>query len=540
MSNINPKVAVSMLDQYSRFGVFATGATLSDSRQALYNETDGYWYASKQTTFPVIVPPESTPGINWICVGLLNGNSLNNVRNWIVNANDSTIALQKMVETLSYFDCYDMDITGYKEIHFFSGISFSTPMLIRGSGAFRQSLIYHGIGDAITYTRQFAAHGFTLKQGGTQFTGRGLVCFNQQDFAVFEDFQVQNFLFGQVARYSIWCSYRNFRGKDNACHIRLLRSNNATEKYDPPATQGWNIYTGDGWFHNVLDMSMVTLEGGEIGLWGSPMCAVLTAPTCQGQKPRGLDGRNLVLPDSAESCAMYLQGGNTTQLTTSTNNWNIDINQLYIEKNNAGVIIEGYRKAKINLFIQGGTPANKMKFAVKAASGSHVIIDSIVGQDYFDNVFVSEKGSVIEYNNVAGPISGRFALADGVSQIIGRDNDRYLYLDATAGVENRRYLIGAIDKGFYELSIMSTTDNSSMYGAVFDLIYKDNNNWRVVFGSGDGDIKLIKIYIASGNLYLDVLIKERIEMNILLKNKLRMNRSGGMASSPITLDNVPR
>ena len=117
-----------------------------------------------------------------------------------------------------------------------------------------------------------------------------------------------------------------------ACAFRFLRNATATDKNDPISTGGWNI-TG-GWFHNVMDMSLVTVDGCEVGIWGSPMCAVINAPTVQGVAARG-DGTNLVLPDGIEPCAMYLQGGTTTPTTTSAVNQSLQINQLYVEGANA-------------------------------------------------------------------------------------------------------------------------------------------------------------------------------------------------------------
>lgn len=78
---------------------FGAGGTITKPSQAAYNASEGLWYISKSTTFPVTVPAE--PDSDWRCVGLLNGHQINDVRNWGLvgdGLSDNTASWTRMIQ----------------------------------------------------------------------------------------------------------------------------------------------------------------------------------------------------------------------------------------------------------------------------------------------------------------------------------------------------------------------------------------------------------------------------------------------------------
>ena len=80
--------ATSAFKKHSEFG---SGETVTSSSQAVKNSTNGFWYVSKSNAFPVAIP--ASPDSNWLCVGLLTGYDLNDIRNFM-NGSDDNVALE--------------------------------------------------------------------------------------------------------------------------------------------------------------------------------------------------------------------------------------------------------------------------------------------------------------------------------------------------------------------------------------------------------------------------------------------------------------
>lgn len=532
---------------------FSTGYTLNDRNAALLNNADGFYY-KYAGALPVTVPSSSAPDSNWICVGLLNGYPVNNVRNWVTdpsagNATRTTTAINLMLKSLSTMNIFECYLNEFSELHFNGTVATGSGMKLIGRGMFNNPLVYHGTGDALTYTGHIYLENFYLKQGDSAWTGRALVCSGgtvQQSFCSLRDVQFEGFRYGDVARYSVWNEYSNVRFRNCAAAIRYLRNSAASDKNDPIATGAWN--TAGGWFHNAIDMSLVTIDGCEVGVWGCPMCTVMNAPTVQNVSARGAGGANLVLPDGIEPCAMYLQGGNTTTSTVSPKNWSLQINQLYIESANAGVLVEGYRLCKISLFVQGGPSATRMKFAVKATSGSNVIVSECVGQDFFESFFIAERQSTIEVQRRVGPMTGTFASGDATSLITYKEQDKLFSLSAAAGTSGRKFLIAPIASGFYELEVQGVEDGVSMLGGIFDVSIRSGSSWASsylplqpltltaatpVYPAGKTSSP-IAVEVTSGNLYLVLKTTKKYDARILLRNKLIWGNS-----APITIPDSP-
>ena len=522
------------LSDLKKAGNFGSTSTVSNNMQAIHYADDGMWYVSASSSFPASVP--SQPDANWICVGLLNGNPINNLKNWVTDASEgnalaTTGIINLMIPSLIKLNIFSCHLNEFSEVHVNGTINSLNGMKFIGNGFYTNPIIYHGTGSAITYSEQIYLENIYIK-GDSNWSGSALVCSGHQSYISFRDVNIEGFRYGNIARYSLWISQSNLRMRNVACGFRFLRNSSATDKNDPIATGAWN--TSGGWFHNVLDLSGVVIDGCEVGMWGSPMCAVMNAPTVQNVSARGVAGANLVLPDGIEPCAMYLQGGNTTTSTVSPQNWSLQINQLYMETANAGVLVEGYRLCKISMFVQGGTSSARMKFAVKATSGSNVIVSECVGQDFFDSFFIAERQSSIEVQRRVGPMAGTFASGDATSLITYKEQDKLYSLSAAAGLSGRKFLIGPVVNGMYELEVQGVEDGVSMVGGVFDVSIRGGGVWASTYVPlqplalipatptyPDGKTSTpISLDVSSGNLYLVVKTVKKYDARILLRNKL--------------------
>lgn len=78
---------------------FGKPGTITSARQAVYYATEGLWYITKSTTFPVTVP--SAPDSTWRCVGMLNGYPIYDVRNWGLVGDDFTDNTANFIQMLS-------------------------------------------------------------------------------------------------------------------------------------------------------------------------------------------------------------------------------------------------------------------------------------------------------------------------------------------------------------------------------------------------------------------------------------------------------
>ncbi len=90
------------LNPFVKFGSFGSLSTVTNAKHAVFYPSEGLWYVSKSTTFPVTVP--ATPDANWRCVGLLNGYPVYDVRNWGLvgdDATDNTANIVRMVSKLA-------------------------------------------------------------------------------------------------------------------------------------------------------------------------------------------------------------------------------------------------------------------------------------------------------------------------------------------------------------------------------------------------------------------------------------------------------
>lgn len=74
---------------------FTTGGVAEAGKTALLNVTDGYYYTPKTGT--ITAQANSEPDGSWLCVGLLNGHDISDLRNWgdVIQGNDIMPLLRK-------------------------------------------------------------------------------------------------------------------------------------------------------------------------------------------------------------------------------------------------------------------------------------------------------------------------------------------------------------------------------------------------------------------------------------------------------------
>lgn len=74
------KVGISLFNQA---GSFSEGGFVISKRDCFFDSRDGYWYYYKgDLSFSHTVLPNSSPGEDWQCVGMLNGHDIEDLRNW--------------------------------------------------------------------------------------------------------------------------------------------------------------------------------------------------------------------------------------------------------------------------------------------------------------------------------------------------------------------------------------------------------------------------------------------------------------------------
>ncbi|HFQ5370442.1 TPA: phage tail protein [Vibrio vulnificus] len=258
--------------------------------------------------------------------------------------------------------------------------------------------------------------------------GRGVTTNDTKQSAVsiHRDSTIQGFRFGVWHRYSIWNEYRNLTLSDNTCGIRLSRHAYQIDNSNPAPTSGWNSWA-DGWFHNAIVMDNVYCQGGEVGIWGAPMCATFISCTTQGQRADGVN--NDVLPDGVHGTGILLDCGSDTR----RDGWNNTVISHYCEFSDVAIHAIGQKYVGIDgLFMQGGSPSSKAK-SILVSDNSKIMARGVVGQDYWDDGLFKavNGGQIILEGGHSGPKVGAEFNVDATSEVLPRgqcDLDKHVYI----------------------------------------------------------------------------------------------------------------
>ncbi len=239
------------------------------------------------------------------------------------------------------------------------------------------------------------------------------------------DMTIEGWRFGIWHRYSIWNEFRNLTLSDNACGIRLSRHSYRSDNSNPEPTGGWNEWN-NGWFHNALVFDNVYCEGGEVGVWGSMMCATFLSCTTQGQHADGAS--NEVLPNNFNGVGLLIDCGSDS----SRIGWNNVVINQYCEHSDVGIYAIGQKYLGIDgMFMQGGLSSDPAK-SVLVSDNSLVMAKGVCGQDYFSQgIFKALNNSkLVLEGGYQDPLSDPAFTVDATSEILPRgqcDLDKHVY-----------------------------------------------------------------------------------------------------------------
>ncbi|WP_274792845.1 phage tail protein [Vibrio harveyi] len=246
--------------------------------------------------------------------------------------------------------------------------------------------------------------------------GRGLATNDHKQTAVssLRDMTIDGFRFGIWKRYSLWDEYRNLELKNNVCGIRLSRHAYQADNSNPESPSIWNFWN-DGYFHNVGTLDNVYCEGGEVGIWGNPMCHTFIGVTCQGQRADGLN--NDVLPSGMRGTGIYLDNGKDG----SSQSWNNSIVSYYVEDTDIGLYLKNRDYTTVDgYFMQGGLVGSKAQRQL-VADNSFVMAKGVTGQDWFEcAIEAKNSATIVMEGGIKGLQSGSRYMADETSRILGR------------------------------------------------------------------------------------------------------------------------
>ncbi|EKN4037886.1 hypothetical protein NUF46_004214 [Yersinia enterocolitica] len=227
------------------------------------------------------------------------------------------------------------------------------------------------------------------------------------------------FMFGKFHRFTLWESIERFESFHAKCHIaysnrelnELINSYETGEtnfnsllKTPPAPNDSWNSQPPAGWFHNAINYGMVYCEGGEVGLYGSPVCISIAQITTQGQliKDRAM---NEILPITDGGTGCYFFGYASSMLRAG-----ITIANLYAEVTERPIYIEQSNGLDIGtMFAQGfyinGNIVNKNNAhsCIFSERGGEINIKILRTDAYFDSIVSgSDKTNISISSLVSG------------------------------------------------------------------------------------------------------------------------------------------
>lgn len=212
------------------------------------------------------------------------------------------------------------------------------------------------------------------------------------------------FMFGKFHRFTLWERIGRFESYHAKCHIAYSNCElsqlvsdaedeagivnfSTSMKVAPETTDTWNNQPPTGWFHNSIHYGLVYCEGGEVGIYGSPMCMTIDQLTTQGQKIAKRTS-NEILPLTSGGTGCYFFGYSFSKLRAgiSISSWYTEVTErpLYIEHAN-GIVIN-------TMFAQGfyanDNTINKNNAlpCIDSNSGGEVNITLLRIDGFFDSI----------------------------------------------------------------------------------------------------------------------------------------------------------
>ena len=160
---------------------------------------------------------------------------------------------------------------------------------------------------------------------------------------------ISGFIYGVRTRYMVMGAFSMLEISDCACGIDLARSADAfgeppwapslvcfstasqplacAGSDDETSSSGWNAWDGGkegGWYNNVVSFRNVHVQGGEIGIRATDMCATYISCCCEDQRVKATDTDKVLLQPHDVGVGLWLESGNCNRSEAGGNNVIID------------------------------------------------------------------------------------------------------------------------------------------------------------------------------------------------------------------------
>lgn len=267
-------------------------------------------------------------------------------------------------------------------------------IILQGQGQSATKIRTTAAVDLYTHAEFFECYDIGFYQDGTQKTGKVFATptTKQASQTRYERLYFDGFKIGVWWRFSLWNSLKDLHFNNCGCAIKLSRNASPDDSSNPYDTNGWN--KADGFFHNQNTFNNILINGGEVGIWGTPNGCEFKNITAQGQSSAtGAD--NVVLPVGTQGIGMLLQRGmNTTSRFGSQAN---SIDTYYTENTRQPLVCDYLGFSLASFYVQGGPDSsNKYPQAIHL-TGSNLDARGCnpSGADWFDFRMVAVDSTVI-------------------------------------------------------------------------------------------------------------------------------------------------
>lgn len=226
------------------------------------------------------------------------------------------------------------------------------------------------------------------------------------------------FMFGKFHRFTLWESIERFESFQAKCHIaysnrdldELISAYDAGEtnfsillKKPRAPNDSWNSQPPTGWFHNAINYGLIYCEGGEVGLYGSPVCMTIAQITTQGQLIKNR-AENEILSTTDGGTGCYLFGYASSKLRAG-----ITIANFYLENTERPIYLEQSNGIDIGtMFAQGfytnGSVVNKENAhaCVFSEGGGEININILRTDAYFDCIVSGSNKTNVSIASLVG------------------------------------------------------------------------------------------------------------------------------------------
>lgn len=329
--------------------------------------------------------------------------------------------------------------------------SLATGMEIEGDHKEYSLITVNGDIAMFTHGSGLKVRNLGFRQLGTSGTGRAFstTSTGEASYCSYEACDFYDFKFGILHRKSIWNSFRNLGLFECKAGIRLARNDSYTDQTNPNASSGWNT----GWYNNQIVFDNIVVDGGgsgEVGIWAAGMGLTLNTVTVQGLD--GTGGSNVVLPSGEVATGIWLDGGQTSDMS-----WNNVLLNIYAENTRRPLKFVDQRHVLVDgFFLQGSAVGTPFEYGVHLVNAT-ATLQAVTGQDYFENMAKLESSSTL------------YGRLPGFGTVSNYD------ADSTSDYYNNEHQVESFTKKF----TFSKTDSSTTTTFTVPVDFQDTTSYRV-------------------------------------------------------------